>query len=705
MTKSQSSCWACAALMLWALGCGGVVETRSAAPPEGFCKVPAAEVEARIDALLTQMTLAEKVDQMHGRGDTGAINGLWHTPDNERLGIPGLRMVDGARGVSIGTGHATAFPVAMARGATWDPALEERVGNAIGEEARAKGGSVLLAPVTAVLRHPRWGRAQETYGEDPLQIGRMGVSFITGAQQHVIASAKHFALNSIENRRFTVNVTVDERTLREIYLPHFRMAVQQAHVGSIMSAYNKVNGHYCAENVHLLHDILKGEWGFQGFVESDWDFGTRSTVPSALAGLDIEMPAPVYYGDPLFSAVEAGTVPEATIDAAVRRILRTKLCFQVDTHPPEVNPALVESPAHTNLALEVARKSTVLLKNAGAVLPLDRAHIQSIVVVGPLADVANLGDNGSSDVGPSYVITPLHGLRNHAGRVAVTQVSSNPLSTSDHSAIAAADAAVVVVGLTKNDEGESFIGFGDRVRLSLSSDQEQLIADIAALNRTTIVVLEGGSAITMEPWVDSVAAILMAWYPGQEGGNALAEILFGAVNPSAKLPITFARSADDLPPFDNRSNEVTYGYYHGYRYLDRGNSAPRFPFGFGLSYTTYRYTHLTIANPTLSPDGTLHVTADVTNTGAVAGDEIAQLYVSYQASRVDRPVKDLKGFTKVHLDPGQTKAVVFDVAVKDLAFYDVDASAWQVESIGYTVQVGPSSRDLPLSATFSVKGG
>jgi beta-glucosidase len=694
----------CAAFLLFALGCGGVVETQSAAP-EGFCKVPGADVEARIETLLSQMTLAEKVDQMHGRGDVQAINGLWHTPDNERLGIPGFRMVDGPRGVSIGAGNATAFPVGMARGATWDPALEERVGDAIGVETRAKGGSVILAPVVAVLRHPRWGRAQETYGEDPLHIGRMGVGFIDGAQQHVIASAKHFALNSIENRRYSVNVTVAERTLREIYLPHFKMAVQQAHVGSVMSAYNKVNGHYCAENPHLLHDILKGDWGFRGFVESDWDFGTRSTVPSALAGLDIEMPAPVYYGDPLIAAVEAGHVPEASIDEAVRRILRAKLCFQLDTHPPQVDPALVESPAHTSLALEVARKSIVLLKNEGAVLPLDRSRMQSIVVVGPLADVPNLGDNGSSDVGPSYVITPLQGIRNRAGTVTVTPVAGDPLSASDRSTIAAADAAIVVVGLTKQDEGEVVISAGDRKMLNLSTDQEQLIAEIAALNGATVVVLEGGSAITMESWVNDVAAVLMAWYPGQEGGNAIADVLFGDVNPTAKLPITFARSADDLPPFDNRSNEVTYGYYHGYRYLDKNGTEPRFPFGYGLSYTTYRYSNLTVANRTLPTDGTLHVTADVTNTGSIAGDEIVQLYIGYQGSRVDRPVKDLKGFTKVHLEPGQTKTVALDVQAKDLAFYDVDAAAWEVEPITYTVEVAASSRDLPLSASFLVKAG
>jgi beta-glucosidase len=701
---------ACAALLVLVVGCGEqVVPQSETPPPAAFCRISASAVEARIDALLPQMTLAEKLDQMHGRGDVGAINGLSYTPDNARLGIPGFRMVDGPRGVSRGTGHATAFPVAMARGATWEPALEERVGEAIGAEVRAKGGSVLLAPVIAVLRHPLWGRAQETYGEDPLAIGRMGVGFIRGAQQHVIASAKHFAANSIEDSRYKVNVVVDERTLREIYLPHFRMAVQEAHVGSVMSAYNLVNGQHCGENVHLLHDILKGEWGFEGFVESDWLAGTRSTVPSALAGLDIEMPAPIFYGKPLLTAVGAGQVPEATIDAAVRRILRTKFCNQLDTSPPEVDPTVVESAAHTALALAVARHAIVLLKNEGAargpVLPLDRARLHSIAVVGPLADVPNIGDagqGGSSAVEPSHVVvTALQGIRSRARQVAVVGIPGAQLAAADRDAIAAADAAIVVVGLASADEGEDH----DRTMLNLSSDQEQLIADVSGLNPATIVVLEGGSAIVVEPWVNNVAGILMAWYPGQEGGNAIADVLFGDVNPSAKLPITFARSADDLPPFASHANQVTYDYYHGYRRLDHNGLEPRFPFGFGLSYTTYRYANLTVANRALSTGDTLHVTADVTNTGGVAGDEIVQLYVGYQGSRVDRPVKDLKGFTRVHLEPAEMKTVSLDVPVKDLAFYDVDAGSWEVEPISYTVSVGPSSKDLPLSAVFSVRGG
>ncbi|HLK11975.1 MAG TPA: glycoside hydrolase family 3 C-terminal domain-containing protein [Candidatus Binatia bacterium] len=663
----------------------------------GFCGDGTAAVERRIDDLLRRMPLDEKIAQMHGDGRLAGPG-----PAAEaKLGIPGLRMIDGARGVGVAAGHATAFPVAMARGATWDTALEERVGEAIGAEARAKGMSVILAPVLNILRHPRWGRAQETYGEDTFHLGSMGVAFIRGAQNHVIASAKHFAANSIEDTRFNVDVSIDERSLREIYLPHFRRAVQQGHAGSVMSAYNAVNGQHCGENVHLLHDILKGDWGFPGFVESDWYLGTRSTVPSAVAGLDIEMPAGNYYAKPLADAVAAHQVSTATIDAAVRRILRAQLCFRLDTEPPEPDPTQIESPAHTDLALAVARESIVLLKNAGAALPLDRARVHRVAVVGPLAATANLGDHGSSTVVPSFALAPLDGIRAQAGPVTVAYVPSAALSASDQTTIAAADAAVVVAGLTFADEGEGQITVGDRKSLALPDGQDQLIAAVAAVNPRTIVVLEGSGAVTM-PWVDDVAAILMAWYPGEEGGRAIADVLFGDVTPSGKLPVSFPRVEQDLPPFDDQSLAVTYGYYHGYRWLDRNATSALFPFGFGLSYTAFRYTNLTVAPTTLSPAGRVRVTADVTNTGAVGGDEIAQLYVSYEGSRVDRAVKDLEGFARAHLAPGETQTVAFDVRAQDLAFWDSAAGAFTVEPITYVVRVGPSSDALPLEGSFVI---
>jgi beta-glucosidase len=669
---------------------------------EGFCGEASDAVEQQIDALISQMTLEEKVDQMHGTG--AFVGGIWQTPVLARLGVPGFGMTDGPRGVGTFTGPATTFPVGMARGATWDRALEERVGEAIGAEARANGASVLLAPTINILRHPRWGRAQETYGEDTVHLGRMGVGFIQGAQQHVIASAKHFAANSIEDTRFLVDVSVDERTLREVYLPHFRMAVEQAHVGSVMSAYNKVNGQYCGENYPLLHDVLKGDWGFRGFVESDWVFGTHSTEPSAIAGLDIEMPVNIYFGAPLVAAVTAGDIPMAVIDTAVRRILRAKLCFRLDTEPPVLDPDQVETQAHLDLALEVAREGIVLLKNVGAALPLERSQVGSIVVVGDLAAVANLGDHGSSSVTPSFAVTPLDGILAGAGGVPVTHVAGPPLSPGDQAAVAAAGAVVVVAGLTFADEGEGLVAAGDRDGLGLSAAQEAMIGAVAALNSRTIVVLEGGSAIAM-PWVADVPAILMAWYPGQLGGNAIADVLFGDVNPSGKLPITFPVAEADLPPFDNVSLAVTYDYYHGYRHLDRNGTDPLFPFGFGLSYTTFQYSNLALARSTVHPRGRIRATVDVTNTGAVAGDEIAQLYVGALGSGVDRAVKELKAFARVHLEPGETRTVPFEVPAADLAFWDVAASRWEIEPISYRVRVGASSRDLPLEATFAVTAG
>jgi len=552
-----------------------------------------------------------------------------------------------------------------------------------------------------ILRHPRWGRAQETYGEDTVHLGRMGVAFVRGAQRHVIANPKHYALNSIEDTRFAVDVAVDERSLREVFLPHFRRAVQEGHAGAVMAAYNQVNGAHCSENTHLLREVLDGDWGFQGFVESDWILGTRSTVPAVEAGLDVEMPAPSYFGKPLADAVAAGQVRRKTIDAAVRRTLRAQLCFRLDADPPKVDPTQVETPAHVALALQAARESIVLLRNEARALPLDPARVHSLVVVGPLAAMADLGDHGSSLVVPATAVSPLDGIRARAGGVTVAYVDTSPPSPADLALIAAADAAVVVVGLTFQDEGEGLITIGDRSSLALPREQDGLVAAVAAANPRTIVVLEGSGALLM-PWLGQVSAVLMAWYPGEAGGTAIAEVLFGEVNPSGKLPVTFPRAESDLPPFDNTSPAVQYGYFHGYRYLDRNDTAPLFPFGFGLAYTTFRYSNLAITPATVSPWGRVRVTADVTNTGPVAGDEVAQLYVGYGGSRVERAARDLKAFARVHLEPGETRTVPFEVRAPELAYWDTGAGAFVVEPIAYTVEVGPSSRDLPLAGAFAV---
>ncbi len=660
-----------------------------------------APVEARVTDLLSKMTLDEKIEQMHGVAMSNA-NGLNFTPDNTRLHIPGFRMVDGMRGVSIATGNATTFPVGSARGATFDPALEKQVGQAIGEEARAKGANVLLAPTINNLRHPRWGRAQETYGEDTFHIGSMAASFVQGVQQEVIANPKHFAVYSIEDDRFSVDVHIDERSLREVYLPHFKRVVE-AGAGSVMSAYNLVNGLHCDENTHLLSDILDGEWKFDGFVESDWTLGTTSTAPAAMAGLDIEMPIANYFGQPLIDAVKSDAVPMTTIDDAVRRILRAKFRFGIFDGKPPLDPAMVvQSMGHTTLARTVEEEAIVLLKNDMSALPLDRTAVHSIAVVGALANTANIGDTGSSATSSSYVVTPLAGIQAHASPVQVVDLSHDTLSPDDETAIAAADAAVVVVGLASADEGEGLVAAGDRKQLPLSTAQEQLVEDVASRNPRTIVLLEGSGAIVMENWVDRVEGLMEVWYPGLEGGNAIANVLFGDVNPSGKLPVTFPEAEAQLPPFINDQPDVTYGYLHGYRYVDSMSEEPRFPFGFGLSYTTFALSNFALSATTISSTGSLMASVDVTNSGTRAGDDVVELYLGYPGSTVMRAPHDLKGFSRVHLEAGQKATVTMPLAAQDVAYYDAAASTWKVEPLTYSVLVGSSSRDLPLTAQFVV---
>ena len=686
----------------------------------GFCGDNADRVEARIDELLAEMTPEEKVSQMHG----STLNRGWRTAAIERLGVPGFGMLDGPRGVSaIAGGVGTSFPVGIARGATFDPALEEQVGVAIAREVRAKGASVLLAPTLNIVRHPRGGRTQESYGEDTMHLGEMGAAFVRGAQVFAIASVKHFAANSIENTRFMVDVQVDERGLREIYLPHFERVVAPGaaassvvgfqqyadplpirtldHAASVMTAYNSVNGSYCSENVQLLRDVLKGDWRFQGFVESDWIFGTHSTVPALEAGLDIEMPSGQFFGAPMLEALASGEASQEDVDAAVRRSLRAQLCFNLDTDPPVVDDTIPGNEDHAQLARQVAEKAIVLLKNDGPALPLARATTSSLVVVGTVANTPNVGDTGSSNVTPSHVVTPLAGITQAAGSATVTHIAGPPLDPADAAAIEAADAAIVVVGLTKDDEGEGQITHGDRDSLVLPRDQDALVAAVATLNPRTIVVLQGSGPVLM-PWLNDVPAVLETWYLGQEGGTALGEILFGDVVPTGKLPLSFPAAESDLPPFDNESSSVTYDYWHGYRHLDRNGTAPLFPFGFGLTYTTFAFSNLVVTPAQVPAGGHVRVALDLTATGGTGGTDVVQLYVGYQGSAVQRAPRDLKAFARVQAQPGTSTTVVFDLPTANLAYWDVATNQWVIEPITYDVYVGDSSRDTPLVGSFTV---
>ncbi len=683
-----------------------------AGPDSGENGPGAAAIEARLDEIIDDLSLEEKVAQMAG-SFIFTIRGLWHTPGIERFGLPGYRMTDGPRGLTtnsplygaVGQSPSTCFPVGMARGATFDVELEERIGRAIGLEVRAVGGNVVLAPVINILRQPGWGRAQETYGEDTHHIGRMGAAFIRGAQENVIASVKHFALNSIENTRFEVDVQIGERALREIYLPHFKKAVMEARAGSVMTAYNSSNGYFCSENQHLLSEILKGEWGFDGFVESDWLWGTHSTAAAVNAGLDIEMPFADHFGDKLLNAVTAKEVSLETIDGAVRRILRKQLEFELDTRSYDAAPDMVDEKVHGDLALEAAAKSIVLLKNDEAALPLDREEVTSIAVVGSFAEIGRTGDEGSSNVNPAYLITPMDGLQNRAGSVEIRSFPEDLLSAENKADIGAADAAIVIVGFTPEQEGERLDIFntgGDRDILDLSVEHEALIREVSDSNQRTIVVIEAGSAVTMESWHADVEAVLLAWYPGQEGGNAIADVLFGDVNPSGRLPLSIPVSLAQLPEFDTSSTLVTYDYFHGYRHLDRHAETPRYPFGYGLSYTEFGYSGLMLSDDVIESDGVLAISLDVTNIGERAGSEVVQLYVSYQGSSVERAPKDLKGFARVQLEPGETQTVTINLPAEDLAFYDEQSSSWIVEELTYTAHVGPSAGDLPLEQSFQL---
>jgi len=463
-----------------------------------------------------------------------------------------------------------------------------------------------------------------------------------------------------------------------------------------------VNGQFCGENEQLLRQILKGDWGFDGFVESDWVFGTNSTLGSALNGLDLEMPAPVFYGDNLLAAVNNGQVPESVIDDAVRRMVRKKLEHGLD-QPGAHDPSVLGSAEHLALAQEAAVKGAVLLKNESNALPLDTGAVDEIAVVGLLADLPNTGDTGSSNTDPAFVVTPLDGIQQAVGgSVVVNHIGTDTPDAADLATIAASDAVIVVTGLTAEDEGEGLAGNGDRVDLGLSQERVDLIQDAAAANDRTIVVLEGGGAITMGNWLADVEALLMVWYPGQMGGHAVADLVFGAANPSGKLPITFPTGLAQLPPFDNQSLEVTYDYFHGYRYLDRNGATPEFPFGFGLSYTTFSTSNLGASQTQATAGDVVRFSVDVTNTGTVAGAEVVQLYVAYPGSSVERAERELKGFARIALGPGATATAEIDLPVNSLAYYSVTDAAWVLEGLDYTVSVGTSSRDLPHSTTLTV---
>ncbi len=680
--------------------------------------------------VLAEMSLEEKVFEMSGQGMSRMIatiilkgyRAVVYAGGNERLKVPPLAFADGPRGIGFAP-RATSFPVALARAATWDIDLERQVGEVMGREARAAGVNYFAGLSVNLLRHPSWGRAQESYGEDPWLTGEMGLALMRAVQRHnVMVCAKHFALNSIENSRYDVDVTLSERALREVYLPHFKKLVDGG-VESIMSAYNKIRGEYCGHSEELLTTILRQEWGFRGFVSSDWVEGLHDGAQGIRAGMDLEMPSPVHYGERVAEYLDDGLISEGDVDRMVARILRTKILWASREDSEVYSPELLAHPEHAALAREVAEAGAVLLQNGGGVLPFERGAVRRLAVLGELATADNTGDRGSSNVAAPYVVAPLAGLAAHLGDgVEILHADGRDLEKARRHA-EAADAVVLVAGFRHGEEGEyidddgvsplseaekkspwTFEG-GDRYPLGLKARDLELIDAVAGANERLAVVLIAGSAVTMEDWRQRVPAILLAWYPGMEGGTALARLLFGEVSPSGKLPLTIPRDVAELPFFDPYAREIEYGIYHGYTLFDKeGREAP-FPFGFGLSYTTFAFDNLQVLAPVVAPGGTLEVTVDVTNTGARAGAEVAQLYVGFEASAVDRPVKLLRDFAKVDLAPGETRTVALTVPTGELRWYDPEAKQWRLEEMEYGVLVGPSSRPADLlRASFRVAG-
>ena len=820
------------------------------------------KIEFKVDSLLSLMTLEEKIQQLYG----DPANGFWQS-SNKRLEIPALKFADAGLGIRM-EGPGTALPCGTAMAATWDTSLMHRVGVLLANETRAKGYNVCLAPLVNISRLPIAGRFFESLGEDPFLVSQISVYQIKGIQsKDVAACIKTIACNNQEWKRMIIDARVSERALREIYLPSFESAVKEAGVMSIMSGYNKVNGLYCAENKHLLTDIVKNEWGFTGFVVSDWG-GTNSTTPTALAGLDIEMPGAKYFGDSLLVAVKGGKVPMAIIDDKVRRLLRAKYRIGLFANPPVKDIAVLHSKESKRLALEAAQKAIVLLKNQDNILPLNLKKIKSIAVIGPNAATAYIGGGGSSGVDPFYSIAPLDGIKSKSKSITINyalgsehkekliydadakrskfeeiipacilksslngkivkglkaeyfnnnklegkpiiekidpvidfiwqgspypeklikgnfsvrwsgilvpektgnyrvkigssdgmrvflkdkllfsnwydlgcyeprsseiiyleagkeynikveyynkkggtaahltwvyQDTPNPFLASAIDAAKKSDVAILFIGFNKNYEHEGLERVGG---MELPSEQNELVKAVVKANKNTIIVLTGGGPVNLGLWENDVPGILETFYLGQETGNAIADVLFGDINPSGKLPFSFIQNKSQSPVFENAmpENDIQYykeGVYVGYRWLDKNNISPLYPFGFGLSYTTFNYSDIKIQD---LGKYNYRVSFKITNTGGIDGSEIAQLYIKDKECTVDRPEKELKGFIKTHLAKGETKTVSIELNRRSFAFFSEKNNKWTVEPGEFEVQIGSSSRDMKLFGTIHLK--
>ncbi|MEK4362305.1 glycoside hydrolase family 3 C-terminal domain-containing protein [Paenibacillus sp. FSL M8-0212] len=669
-------------------------------------------MERNIKELVQRMTLEEKA---------GMCSGLdfWHLKGVERLGIPSIMVTDGPHGLRKQDGSAdhlgltssvpaTCFPSAAGLASSWDKELARQVGVALGEECQAEDVAVLLGPGVNIKRSPLGGRNFEYFSEDPLLSTQMATGHIQGVQsQGVGTSLKHFAVNNQEERRMSIDAVVDERTLREIYLASFEGAVKDGQPWTVMCSYNKVNGTYAGENEWLLTDILKDEWGHEGLVVSDWG-AVNERADALAAGLELEMPTSGGIGErKVINAVESGQLPLDKLDRAVERLLT--LIFNAVDQKQE--GATYNKDEHHQLARKVAAESMVLLKNEESILPLGREG--EVALIGAFARKPRFQGGGSSHINPTKVDDIVEEMTQVAGegvtfsyapgyRIEADDVDETLMHEAVHAA-QSADTAVVFVGLPDRYESEGY----DRAHLRLPDNHIRLIEEIAKVQSRVVVVLSNGSPVEM-PWLPQVQAVLEAYLGGQAVGGAIADLLYGEVNPSGKLAETFPAKLSHNPSYLNFPGEgdrVDYreGIFVGYRYYDKKELEPLFPFGYGLSYTTFEYADLKVDRTELTDQDEVNVQVRVTNTGDRAGKEIVQLYVSDVESTVIRPVKELKAFAKVALEPGESKVVSFTLNKRSFAYYNVDMKDWHVETGEFDIQVGSSSRDIHVHARVNVE--
>lgn len=701
------------------------------------------EHDAEIDKLIAQMTIEEKIGMLHG-------NSMFSTGGVKRLGIPELKMADGPLGVreeisrdnwapaGLTNDFATYYPAGGGLAATWNTEMAHTFGSSLGEELRARDKDMLLSPAINMVRTPLGGRTYEYMSEDPFLNKKIAVPLIVGLQEKdVMACVKHFAANNQETNRDFVDVQIDERALREIYLPAFEAAVKEGKSYSIMGAYNKFRGEYLCENDYMLNKILRDEWGFKGIVVSDWA-AVHSTAKSLKNGLDIEMGTPkpfneFFLADKLIAAVKSGEVSEAEINLHVKRILR--MLFQVKAMGGgERAKGSIATEAHYQDAYKIAAEDIVLLKNENNALPLKLDGVKSIAVIGNNAMKKNALGGFGAGVKTKREITPLEGLKNRLpssikinyaegylerydeknkgnlgnitsnGPVTIDQLDPAKLQEAIE-AVKKSDVAIIFAGSNRDYETEA----SDRRNLNLPFGQEELIQKVLAVNPKTIVVMVAGAPFDIDAVSKKTSALVWSWFNGSEGGNALADVLLGKVNPSGKLPWTMPKKIMDSPAHATNSfpggKTVNYaeGILVGYRWFDTKNIAPLYPFGFGLSYTTFAFDNAKADKSEYALNETITVSVEVKNTGKVDGKEVVQLYTSKTDSKITRAAQELKGFRKIAVKAGSSNTVTIKVPVKELAYYDVTAKKWTVEPGKYILKLGNSSRDIKKEITVTIK--